>query len=350
MKNWRDAVVGPKSSILDALAILEKTSSQIILVADGDGRLQGTITDGDVRRALLRGTVLSQPVMTVMNASPLTVGVQTDLAEACSIMAARGIRHLPVIDDDGRLTGLHSLDEMLRQSTRLDNLVVLMAGGEGRRLRPHTEETPKPLLTVGGRPILETILENFVGAGFHRFLVSVNYKADMICDVLGDGSRWNVDIEYLKEDRAMGTAGCLGLLPERPEHPFFVMNADLLTKVNFQSLLDYHTANGADATMCVREYHMEVPYGVVDLDDEDIKRIVEKPVTTFFVNAGVYVLDPKCLNYLDSDAHCDMTELFQRLIANDGKATSFPIHEYWLDIGRHSDLDRARSEYGSFFA
>lgn len=263
-------------------------------------------------------------------------------------MNQMGILHLPIVDSHQRLVGLHVLSELL-DNIKYDNWVVLMAGGEGRRLHPVTRDTPKPLLPVGGRPILETILSAFMEHGFHKFFISVNYLGEQIRDYFGDGRKWGAEIAYLQEGEKRGTAGCLSLLPEIPDKPIFVMNGDLLTKVNFKSLLDYHNDNSSLATMCVREYSMEVPFGVVEIEDSRIVGLEEKPVSSFFINAGIYMLDPECLKMVPQSGSFDMTALFARLIEAKERVNSFPIHEYWMDIGRLADLERAHSDFGIHF-
>jgi len=224
-----------------------------------------------------------------------------------------------------------------------------LAGGLGSRLQPLTEDKPKPLLSVGDKPILETILESFVEQNFRRFYISVNYKADAIKEHFADGGKWNAEIRYLEEEPRLGTAGALDLIPERPELPLLVMNGDLLTRVNFQDLLDYHRDQKAEATMCVREYDFQVPFGVVEIDDHNIRSIDEKPVHRFFVNAGIYVLEPGLIDLIPKGEYFDMTDLFARALEKGYETQAFPIHEYWLDVGRIDDLDRANHDYQNGF-
>jgi NDP-sugar pyrophosphorylase family protein len=241
------------------------------------------------------------------------------------------------------------LDYLLEAPER-ENWVVLMAGGLGTRLAPLTDNCPKPLLKVGNKPILETIIENFISHGFKRFYLSVNYKAEMIEEYFGDGSRWGAEIRYLREDKKMGTAGALGLIPEPLTQPFLVMNGDLLTKVNFSQLLNFHQEQNAHATMCVREYDFQVPYGVVSVDKHRIKSIEEKPVHRFFVNAGIYVLDPEAVSLIPADMPYDMTSLFEQMTANEREVIAFPVREYWLDIGHRDDFERAAGDFARIFA
>ena len=348
MKEWHKVLLTPDSCVKDALTVLDAVAARIALVVDEEGRLLGTVTDGDIRRGLLVGRNLDAPVVEIMNREPKTASPEQPRSDTLRIMNQVGILHLPIIDSHRRLVGLHVLSELI-ENVRYDNCVVLMAGGEGRRLHPVTRDTPKPLLQVGGRPILETILNAFMEHGFHRFYISVNYLGEQIRSYFGDGRQWGAEIVYLQEAEKRGTAGCLSLLPETPDKPIFVMNGDLLTKVNFKSLLDYHNDNASVATMCVREYSMEVPFGVVDIDGSRIVGLEEKPVSSFFINAGIYMLDPVCLQMIPPSGVFDMTTLFARLIAANERVHSFPIHEYWMDIGRFADLERAHSDFGIHF-
>jgi NDP-sugar pyrophosphorylase family protein len=252
------------------------------------------------------------------------------------------------VGPDARVVGLVLRDELLTPQP-LANHVIFMAGGLGSRLRPMTEETPKPLLTVGRKPLLETILEGFIEHGFRHFHMSVNYKAEQVKQHFGDGERWGVEIDYLEEDEQLGTAGPLGLLPEVPEEPILVMNADVLTKVNFRNILDFHFEQGASATMCVREYDFRVPFGVVNIERDRIVGIEEKPLQTFFVNAGIYVVSPELLDLVGKDEPLDMPEFFGRAIDAGHHAAVFPVREYWMDVGRLDDYERANGEFFRIF-
>ncbi|WP_435627918.1 nucleotidyltransferase family protein [Candidatus Ferrigenium straubiae] len=344
MKDIKKILVSPDSSIRDTIQLIDSSAMQIALVVDGDNHLLGTVTDGDVRRGILRGVALNETVDKIMNPNP-SVCREDDAREAIlTRMEIRNLRHMPVVDKAGRVVRLETHDELLAPKER-DNLVVLMAGGLGVRLRPLTENCPKPMLKIGGRPILETILLNFIEYGFRRFYLSVNYMSEAITEYFGDGSRWGVDIRYLRESQKLGTAGALSLLPERPNSPILVMNGDLLTKVNFTQLVDFHGAHRSKATMCVREYDFQVPYGVVKMDHHSITAIEEKPVQTFFVNAGIYMLEPEILDMIPKSDFFDMPTLFDRLIADRSKTIAFPVREYWLDIGHVEDFERANLEH-----
>jgi dTDP-glucose pyrophosphorylase len=346
--NWRNLLVTPQTPILEVLKIIDVNARQIALVVDQDDRLLGTVTDGDIRRGLLKGKGLNDPVSTVMNSYPTVASPYDHRDNILALMKIKKLHQIPVVDEDGRIVHVEILDHLL-QPVKRDNWVVLMAGGLGTRLRPLTHDCPKPLLKVGNKPLLETILLSFIEQGFHQFFISVKYKAEMIQEYFGHGERWNVDIRYLHEKESLGTAGALSLLPEKPQEPFFVMNGDLLTKVNFEQLLDFHKTYQAQATMCVREYDHQIPYGVVKLDKQRLIGIEEKPVQRFFVNAGIYVLNPETVDHIPNNQFFDMPSLFNNLIKNNRPVIAFPIREYWLDIGRLADFERANMEFAEVF-
>lgn len=345
-KNWTETLVDAGTPILKAIETINRGSLQVALVVDDNRRLLGMITDGDVRRAILKNISLDSPVEAIMTRNFTTASITDSTSDILTRMRSRGLRHIPVIDDQGRLVDLKVLLHLVDyQKESKDNWVVLMAGGMGTRLRPLTEHAPKPMLKVGGKPILETIIKNFCDFNFSKFYISINYQAEKIESYFKSGEAWGLDVQYLKEKKELGTAGALSLLPERPEKPIFVMNSDLLTKVNFDNLLDFHKANGSAATMCVREFDFQVPYGVVQVEETRLIGLEEKPVHKFFVNAGIYVLEPHVLDLIPKDAYFDMTSLFETLLSENHHTTIFPIHEYWIDIGRMGDYKRANGEF-----
>lgn len=343
-KSLQDLFVREDQTIRTALATISKAGVQLCLVTEPSGRLTGVVSDGDIRGGFLRGCTPDHLVREVMNRTPKLVQQGTPREQVISLMRSHRIRQIPVVDPQGQVVGLEILDEFLEKPQH-DELVVLMAGGRGSRLRPLTNLYPKPLLKVGGKPILEWVVEGFVQQGFSQFLLSVNYKAEMIKTHFGKGEAWNANIDYLVEEERMGTAGALRLIKERPKKPFFVMNSDLLTKVNFKHVLDFHEAGGNLATMCVQEYDVQVPYGVVESKENAICSIVEKPTYHYQVNSGIYVFSPEALDYLPSDPVVDIPSFFTALIASGGAVRSFPIHGFWLDVGRKEDLRRAREEF-----
>jgi dTDP-glucose pyrophosphorylase len=348
-KDWKRALIRPDTKTFEAMKIIDASAMQIALVVDDQSRLVGVVTDGDIRRALLKGLSLEEPVHLIMNRNFTTADQQTSAEEILGLMRRKSLHHIPLVDSQGRVVGLKVLDAMI-QPPRLDNWVVLMAGGQGNRLRPLTEETPKPMLQVGNKPMLEIILENFVDQRFHKFFMALHYKAEMIEANFGDGSRWDVSIQYLREEQPLGTAGALGLLPDRPTLPTIVMNGDLLTKVNFHHLLNFHQTYQAVASMCVRDFHFQVPYGVIGVDQHRLVHIDEKPVQHFFVNAGIYVLEPQVFDMVPKGRYLDMPTLFNNLVQDGLKTVAFPIREYWMDIGRLDDFKRANGEFQEYFA
>jgi len=348
MRDWKKAVVGPTASIKDTIKSINDSVLQIALVVDEKGIFCGTVTDGDIRAGILRGVTLDAEVSTIMHQQPIVAKPQDDRDAILSSLKTNKIHHMPIVDADGRLVGLETLDDLLMPMPR-SNAVVLMAGGLGTRLRPLTDDRPKPLLHIGNRPILETIIMNFIEYGFSRFYLSVNYKAEMVMDYFGDGSRLNANITYLHEKERMGTAGALSLIPDALSESFLVMNADLLTKVNFSSLLNYHVKHNAKATMCVREFDYQVPYGVVKLIDHRLVAIEEKPIQRYFVNAGIYALEPDVLPLVPKNAYFDMPQLFDQLIKNRNEVAVFPVQEYWMDIGRLDDYQRAAIDFSGEF-
>jgi dTDP-glucose pyrophosphorylase len=346
--NWKQVLVSPETSVLDVIGIIDKGALQIALVVDEHGRLLGTVTDGDVRRGLLKGVGLSAAIKEIMNPNPVTATVHEPRDTVLAIMKLKRIHHMPILDDQGRVVSIETLDQLI-QSREHDNWVVLMAGGLGTRLRPLTDNCPKPLLRVGNKPLLETIIASFADHGFRKFYICVNYKAEMIEQYFGDGSRFGVEIRYVREEQRMGTAGALTLIEDRPAQPLIVMNGDLLTKVNFQQLLEFHLHHRAQATMCVREYVYQIPYGVVNIQKNRLIGIQEKPQQSCFVNAGIYVIEPEVIDLIPKGTHYDMPDVFTKLISLNCETAVFPIREYWLDIGRMDDFNRANGEYAEVF-
>lgn len=341
--NIAKIIISPESAILDAIRVIDAGGAQIALVADEQRRLIGTLTDGDVRRALLRGVRLEEPVRSVCNTHPSSGSVGMSKDAMTLIMREKGIDQLPILDAERRIVGLELLDDLLlAQGDK--TWIVLMVGGLGQRLQPITNSIPKPLLPVGGKPILQSIVETFASQGFRHFFFAVNYRAKDFIDHFGNGEQFGVHVNYLHETERKGTAGALSLLEGTPPGPIIVMNGDIVTNIDFRHLLRFHEEQKAVATMCVREYSVQVPFGVAEIEQQSLVAIHEKPVHNFFVNAGIYVLSPEALREVPSDRFYDMPELFSGLIAKNKKAAVFPMREYWLDIGRHEDLERARHD------
>jgi len=348
MQEIEDIIVYESSTILEVLEKIDKSSKQLAVVVDENKKLLGTISDGDIRRALLKNISLTDNIRDVYFKEPSVASINDTKEEILNICRRKKIHQIPVIDNDGNLIGLEVLDELISKEIKT-NKVVLMVGGLGTRLRPLTEETPKPMLNVGNKPILHTIVEKFAEYGYIDIIMCVNYKSHKIKEYFKDGSKFGVHIEYIYEEQRMGTAGALSLLANKPTEPFFVMNGDLLTNINFEALENYHNSYHSIGTMCVREYDFQVPYGVVNIENSSILSIEEKPVHKFFVNAGIYMLSPEALTYIPKDSFFDMPSLFERLIEEEKKVVSFPIREYWLDIGRMEEYKKANDDYAELF-
>lgn len=344
MKPWCEVLVNSDATLEQAIETLDKAALRIVLIVDDDDKLLGTLTDGDVRRALLKHLSLEISVTEVMNAQP-KIADQTWTDSRIRVMMEKyDLLHVPLIDSEGRVSGLVGLHDILNKH-RYDNPVFLMAGGFGTRLRPLTNNCPKPMLKVGEKPILEQILFIFIDAGFHRFYISTHYMPEFIRDYFGDGEKWGVSITYVHEKEALGTGGALGLLPhDEIDQPMFMMNGDILTSLNVRSFLEFHERQNGLATMCVREYEHQVPYGVITSEGAQIKTIVEKPVHRYFVNAGIYLLDPLFIKSVAPGTRVDMPALLERELDRGNGVNMFPIHEYWLDIGRMDDFTRANQD------
>lgn len=335
-------------TIRKALIVLQETSMRLVIVVDQEQRLLGVVSDGDIRRAILNNISLNSPVTEVMNPHPVYVKKGSSKEMIYKLFREKVINRIPVLDEEGRVIEILSLENVFNLEAH-KNPIILMAGGLGSRLSPLTDDCPKPLLKIGGKPILETILTNCIEQGFTNFYFSVNYKADQIKDYFEDGSKWGGRITYLEEKKRMGTAGSLKLLNCNDNLPLIVMNGDLLTKVNLCSLLDYHAQSQSLATMCVKQYDFEIPYGVIKEREGQIQTIEEKPIQSFLVNAGIYSLSQEVLSIIPEDEYFDMTQLFSLLIEKQKKTMVFPIHEYWLDIGKMQDYEKAQLDFKDRF-
>lgn len=344
MKEWKRLVLPPETKLRDAILKVDEGGQQIALVCDVGGRLIGTLADGDIRRAILAGTSLEEPCAQVMNPRPTTADPGAGKDAYLKTMRRGSFHQLPLVDAGGLLVGMVTIDELIGAEPR-DNWVVLMAGGLGSRLYPLTADCPKPLLKVGGAPILENILMGLAGQGFRKFFISVNYKAEMIVDYFGNGSKWGVEICYLHEDDRMGTAGALSLLPARPDVPVLVMNGDLLTQADFAAMLDFHDTQQTSATMAVREFEYQIPYGVVDVENFQINKIEEKPTYKYLVAAGIYVLAPDAIDLIPKGIFFDMPTLFRTLAEAQMRTSAYHFKDYWLDIGRIEEFERAQREW-----
>lgn len=348
MENIENIKLRENSTIKEALQIINQGAIQIALVVDDNDKLLGTLTDGDIRRGLLKGLDLNSFIEPIVFKTPTVAKVSDTKEDILKIALSKKLHQIPIIDNSGKVLGIQEIEELIKPKEKI-NKVVLMVGGLGTRLRPLTETTPKPMLKVGNKPILQTIVEKFAEYGYTNIIMCVNYKSHIIQDYFKDGKEFGVSIEYILEEQRMGTAGALSLLKDNPNEPFFVMNGDLLTNVNFEHLHNYHIATNSMATMCVREYDFQLPYGVVNIKDSKILSIEEKPTHKFFVSAGIYMLSSEVLNYIPKNEFYDMPTLFEKLIGLNQDTVSFPIREYWLDIGRMEEYKKANDEYNEVF-
>jgi dTDP-glucose pyrophosphorylase len=336
--------ITPDASILEALQAIDRGAQEIALVCDDEGRVLGTLTDGDLRRAILGGATLeSRAVRESMQLEFSWVGPDASRAEVLDLMRARGIKQVPVLDASRRILGLHLMHELLGATPR-PNWAVIMAGGQGTRLRPLTENIPKPMIPVAGRPILERLILHLVGYGVTRIYLSINYLGHMIEDHFGDGGQLGCRIEYLREESRLGTGGALSLLPERPRDPLVVLNGDLVTQFDLARMLEFHADGGYCSTFGVRPYAVDVPYGVVESVDGRLLAIREKPTQRMLVNAGIYVLSPEVLELVPANREFPITELFEDCLSREMSVGVHLIEDEWLDVGRHHELRQARGE------
>lgn len=340
-KNWKNVIINPQATLKEALSVIDKEALRVALVVD-NGYLVGTVTDGDIRRAILNNVELTSAVKVIMNRNPMTASIALDSKELKQIMQERDILALPLVGDNGELMGLKTLQDTLAIEKR-ENPIFIMAGGFGTRLRPLTDKCPKPMLKVGDKPMLERLIENFKAQGFYKFYISTHYLPEVIMSYFGNGEDLGVEINYVHEEKPLGTGGALSLLPENlPSLPLIMINGDILTNVDFNKALEFHEKHNSSATMCVRDYQVKIPFGVIEGSGHDISSIVEKPTYRYFVNAGIYVISHEIIQNLEANEYLDMPSLFESKKSEGFKVSKFPIHEYWLDIGRHDDYEKAQ--------
>ena len=340
---WRKAILNTDTNIQQAIRNLDQVGIKIVMVVNDAGELEGTISDGDIRRGLLKGLDLNSSIESVTRHNPLVVPPEMGRDMVMQLMVANKIQQIPVVNEHRHVVGLHLWDEITTPPKRT-NLMVIMAGGMGTRLRPHTDNCPKPLLPVAGKPMLEHIIERAKREGFSHFVLAIHYLGNMIEDYFGNGERLGVKIDYLREQSPLGTAGALGLLAPYPDSPFVVTNGDVITDIRYGELLDFHIRHEAAATMAVRVHEWQHPFGVVQTQGVEIVGFEEKPVARSHINAGVYVLEPDALCVLSADTHCDMPTLFERLQVQAKRTVAYPMHEPWLDVGKPDDLKQANTE------
>lgn len=349
MKDIRKTLVRADDTIEKAVGIIQDSGVGIALVVDSRRHLEGTITDGDIRRAILNRLPFTAKIIRILEnrptnySKPITAAVGTSHTELLSIMEDKIIRHIPLLDGQGEVVELALLSELIEEEHHLPLAAVIMAGGEGQRLRPLTNETPKPMLLLNDRPILERTIEQLKKSAITDICISTNYKSEVISDYFGDGKSFGVGIKYLKEDQPLGTAGALSLNPSSPKTTL-VINGDILTQLDFRLMHEFHRTHQAVMTVGVRKYDIDIPYGVVEADDVAIVKLIEKPSHAFIVNAGIYLIEPLAYQYIPQGRRFDMTDLVNALIQAKHRVISFPIQEYWLDVGRHDDYQKAKTD------
>jgi dTDP-glucose pyrophosphorylase len=342
--HWRRTLIAADATIIDAVQSLERSALKLALMVDAEGVLLGTVSDGDIRRGVLRGLSLDAPATEVMHTTPLIVPRDMPIDTVLGLMRANKIVQLPVVDEGRRVIGLHVWDELLDRPNR-PNTMVIMAGGRGVRLGEHTKHVPKPLVPVGDKPMLEHIIQHARADGFTRFVLAIHHMGHLIEEYFGDGSSLDVDIRYSREQEPLGTGGALSLIDEELAEPLIVTNGDVLTRLRYSEILDFHNRHSAAATMAVRFHEMQNPFGVVHTRGVDIIGFEEKPVLRSSINAGVYVLEPRALRLLKRGEPCDMPTVFERLQDASERTIVYPMHEPWLDVGRPSDLELARTNH-----
>ncbi len=342
-KLWQQSLLPSSAKIEEVIRNLNETGVKIVLVINSSGRFEGAISDGDVRRGLLKGLDVNCPIESIINKHALVVPSNLSRDLVVQLMTANKIQQIPIVDENHSVIGLHLWDNLTTPSKR-ENIMVIMAGGMGTRLRPYTEDCPKPMLPVAGKPMLEHIIERAKLEGFSQFMIAINYLGHMIENYFGYGERLGIDISYLKENAPLGTAGALSFLNPKPCLPFVVTNGDVITDIRYGELLDFHIRHNAEATMAVRVHEWQHPYGVVEMKGVEIVGFEEKPISRTHINAGVYVLNSNTLTFLDKNEHCDMPTLFERLQIGNNRTVAYPMHEPWLDVGRPDDLSRANYE------
>jgi len=336
--------VAPTATFRETIEVIDRGASRVALVAECE-ILVGIVTDGDIRRGLLDGYSLDSSISSVMQKGFRVLPPSASRAEARDLMLKESLLHIPIVDEVGKIVDLFVLHDLLGGKGGLPNNVLIMAGGQGKRLRPLTLNCPKPMLPVAGRPILECILESCLDAGFEKFYFSVNYLAEHIQSYFKDGAAWGAQICYLHEEKALGTAGAIGLIPQIPKDPILVLNGDILTRVDYKSLLQFHSVNNCDVTLCVRDFSVQVPFGVARTRGIDLVEIEEKPTVSWKVNAGIYVLNSHLMSFIPKNEPIDMPDFIHAVARRGMRVSCFPVHEYWLDIGRPECLEEANRDW-----
>ena len=334
-------VIHSGQTIRNAMECINKNWHEVTLVEDSEQRIIGLITDGDIRRGLLRGLTMDSPAIEVMTGSFVSAGPSTSRTVVIEMMKARSIRHVPILDNNRRLLGIHFFEELIGSMVK-PNIAIIMAGGRGIRLRPLTDNCPKPMIPVAGRPILERLILHLVGHGIKQIYLSINYLGNMIEGHFGDGSSFGCSIKYLREEKPLGTGGALALLPEIPKHPIIVMNGDQVSQVNISRFLSFHKQEKVEATIAIRPYQVEIPFGVIQMKGNRLIELEEKPTVNCLINTGIYILNPSVLSHIPENKEFPITELFDILLKRKMPVGVHYVEEDWTDIGRHDDLEKAR--------
>ncbi len=345
MSALTELLIPPDSSIRMAMECIDRNARGIAIVAHEDRRLIATLTDGDIRRAILAGVDLSLPVSEVLHGrpAPFTAPIGTSDAQLLRLMTEHGLRHIPLLDESGRIAAVAQLSDLIKEY-ELPLTAVVMAGGLGMRLRPLTEDVPKPMLQVGDRPLLELIVDQLRAAGIRRVNMATHYKGEIIAQHFGNGHGFGVEIVYVTEDQPLGTAGALTLV-EASDDPILVINGDILTRLDVRSMLEFHREHDADMTVAVKLHEFQLPYGVVEIKGTEVVGISEKPKIQHFINAGVYLLRSNLCKVIPANQSYDMPDLIQQVLSDGGRVVSFPVHEYWLDIGQADDYEQAKNDH-----
>lgn len=349
MSNWKEFILTPAHSIRAAMRVLDKGVFRITLVCNDSDQLLGTVTDGDIRRALLRNAHMEDPVSQVMNTQPVTATNTSSREQRLKLMSQHDLTALPIVDSDNKVVGLETLHQAMAPQQH-DNPVFIMAGGFGTRLQPLTDHCPKPMLRVGDKPMLEHLISQFINLGFSNFYISTHYLPEVIHNHFGDGSKWQVNIHYVHESQPLGTGGALGLLPKNlPDMPLIMMNGDVLTKLNYAHLLQHHLNNTFDATVCVREDEHRVPFGVIETENQLITNVVEKPTYRYKINTGIYILNPEIVHSVQPDQRIDLPTLLEQHRHQGKRIGTYTSYDYWLDIGQMKDYQKAQRDIETYF-
>lgn len=343
-ENLSEILVSEASTIRTAVESINKSGAGACLVVSPLGVLSGIVSDGDIRRSVLAGLSLDTPVVSVMTKNLATVPDSDSRSEIESYARLSGNRHLPVIDGNGAPIALF-VDGYKSGSFPKENTVVIMAGGLGMRLRPLTERVPKPLLSVGGKPMIQHLIELLRSEGFVKFLIAVNYLGDQIKRELGSGSHLGVEISYLEESKPLGTCGALTLIDFVPTCPIVVVNGDILLSEQVSGLVEFHIKSQALLTLGVKTLETTIPFGVAHLQEDVVLELEEKPVLQHLVNAGIYVVEPGVIAQIPPGERFDMTELITSMIPT-ARVKAYPLSSSWMDLGRHEDLTEARRRLG----